>query len=92
MTMTAGTVSVSNGGVVSGTGFARQVFDYLVAHTDFAGAPSAGLTQAKKQLAVIANAAAALITYVKANAVVNTTNTNNGTPVKWTGTGTGTVG
>jgi hypothetical protein len=88
--MVAGQVMII-GGVASGIGFARTVYDVLEAGTDFQGITGPGLQQAKSQLAAIANACAELITYVQANAVVNTSITASGVPIAWTGTGTGTV-
>lgn len=86
MSLVAGSVSVS-GGVASGAGFAKLVYDQLEANTDFQGVVGPGLQSAKSQLANIANAVATLITYVKANALVTTTDAGSA-PIAWTGSST----
>jgi len=90
MTMVKGSVVVSPSGVASGTGFAKQVYDVLEAGTDFQGIVGTQLQSAKLLIASLANAAAELIPYVAANALVTTTDTG-ATPIAWTGTATGTV-
>jgi len=87
--MVAGTVTVT-GGIASGAGFARQMYDVLEAGTDFQGVVGPGLQAAKSQLAVLANAAATLVSYVQTNAQVSTTDSGT-TPIAWTGSGSGTV-
>lgn len=89
--MVQGSVSVV-GGVAVGTGFAKLVYDSLEAKADFGDTTPAGLQRAKKQLADIANAAAELISFVQTNAVITSTITASGSPVPWTGTGSGTLG
>lgn len=90
MSLVAGSVTVNGAGVASGTGFAKQMYDALEADTDFQGLTGAKLQKPKQQLAAICNAAAALITYVKANAQVSTTDSGTA-PIAWTGTGSGTL-
>lgn len=89
MAMVPGSVSIDAGGVASGTGYAKEVYDVLEAGTDFGTLTPPGLVTAKQQLADIANACAALITHVQSNAVVSTT--GSGTSPPFTSTGTGTI-
>lgn len=92
MPLVAGSVSVDPvTGVVTGSGFARDVYDDLEAATNFQGMILPGLAVAREQLAVIANASAVLIDHVTANATVATVDDGTGGAVSWAGSGTGTV-
>lgn len=87
MSLTKGNVTISGSGVVSGAGFARQVYDLLEAATDFQGVAGSTLATAKRQLAAIANAAAVTIDQITQHATVSTTDTHT-PPIAWSGTGT----
>ena len=91
MPMVAGSVSISGGGVASGTGFAKQMYDDLEAGTDFQGISGGALAVAKNQLATLANAAATLITHVQSNSAVTTIDDGSAGAIPWAGGGTGTV-
>lgn len=88
MPMIPGSVSIDPAGTATGTGYAKEVYDELESGTDFGALGPPGLVTAKKQLADIANACAALITHVQSNAVVSTTGSGAGPPFTSTGTGT----
>ncbi len=72
MAMTQGTVTVSDGGSVSGGGLARSIYDQQEATniTPFASSlPESAVVKAKKALAKYANdLAAGIVPYVQANA------------------------
>lgn len=86
MALVAGSVSISATGSASGTGLAKALYDARSARVVFA--PSAAGVPAKTILAQqCSDDASAIITYLVANAVVNTTVT---TP-QGAGTGVGTI-
>ena len=90
MPMIPGSVTVA-GGVASGTGYAKEVYDVLEAGTDFQGILPPALTVAKQQLADLANACASMITHVQTNSTVTTVDDGTSDPIPW-GPGAGTGG
>lgn len=107
MAMIAGSVTINpTTGTATGTGAANAIFTALSAAQDFgtlASSNPVAYAAARAQLADIANAVAALVDYIKLNAVVTTTVASGiavataGTAAAQTGattavgTGTGTV-
>lgn len=67
MAMAAGSVSISGGGVVSGTGAARFLYDELIQDYSSPSQPQ------KVQIAAFCNRLAKLITYIEDNAEITVT-------------------
>lgn len=86
MAMVAGTVTLT-GGVASGAGFAREVYDYLASSADLASLSADQRQAAGERLAAIANATALLVTHLQTFGVVSTLDTG----VNLAASGTGVI-